>query len=109
MIREISVYRIDYEMRNKEEGEEKLWQACIAAYDQPAAVEYLGKFLGRTYKILQLSRECSLHAITDDIEAMIVKKHTEKAKAETDEKLEEKTIGEEPVAATKRGRSITKK
>ena len=109
MQKEISVFRIDYEMRSQEEGEAKLWQACIAAYDQQAAVDYLGKFLGRTFKILQLGRECGLHAITDEIRQMIIEDYTKNLEPKKAvDKKEENTVGEEKPAA-KRGRSITKK
>ena len=45
----ISVFRIDYEIRSSEDGEQKLWSACIAAYGQEEALAYLGNFLGKTF------------------------------------------------------------
>jgi hypothetical protein len=63
----ISVFRIDYEIRSSEDGEQKLWSACIAAYDQEEALTYLGKFLGKTFKTLQLERRSRLDAITDPV------------------------------------------
>ena len=49
----ISVFRIDYEIRSSEDGEQKLWSACIAAYSQEEALAYLGTFLGKTFKTIQ--------------------------------------------------------
>jgi hypothetical protein len=125
MAKEISVYRIDYEMRDKEEGESKLWSAAIAAYGQEEALKYLGKFLGRTFKTLQIGRECSLNAITNEvvdnfgpeIRNRIISKYLE----ENANKPEEKPLGkkvtakkeeekkEETKKVTPRGKSITKK
>jgi len=108
MGKEISVFRIDYEMRNAEEGEAKLWQASIAAYSQQEAIDYLGNFLGRTFKILTLGRECGLHAITDEIRKVIIDDYlAHAAKAQKELKPEKKPVGEK--APTKRGKSIVKK
>jgi hypothetical protein len=96
----ISVFRIDYEIRSSEDGEQKLWSACIAAYGQEEALSYLGKFLGKTYKTLQLERRSRLDAITDPVRQKIIDAYL----AEQDAK---KPIGKkEP---TKRGKSIIKK
>ena len=96
----ISVFRIDYEIRSSEDGEQKLWSACIAAYDQEEALSYLGKFLGKTYKTLQLERRSRLDAITDQIRKKIIDTYLEEEKAK-------KPMGKkEP---TKRGKSIIKK
>ena len=116
-IKEISVYKIDYEMRDKEEGEAKLWSACIAAYDQREAVDYLGTFLGRTFKILQLGRECGLHAMTDQIRQKVIDGYlaeiAEKEQKDESEEvvvIEEKPVGEPTKTTVKaRGRSISKK
>lgn len=70
-MKEISVYRIDYEIRSDEDGERKLWSACIAAYGQQEAIDYLGDFLKKTFKIIQIGRECRLDAVTEDIRTKI--------------------------------------
>jgi hypothetical protein len=63
----ISIFRIDYEIRSSEDGEQKLWSACIAAYDQEEALAYLGNFLGKTFKTIQFERRSRLDAITDPV------------------------------------------
>jgi hypothetical protein len=96
----ISVFRIDYEIRSSEDGEQKLWSACIAAYDQEEALTYLGKFLGKTFKTLQLERRSRLDAITDPVRQKIIDAYLASQAAK-------KPMGKkEP---TKRGKSIVKK
>lgn len=105
--KEISVYRIDYEIRDKDSGEAKLWSACIAAYSQEEALEYLGKFLGKTFKTIQFERRNRLDAITDPIRKVIIDAY----KAQVAEK-EPKVLGKEPKEPKEpktRGKSIVKK
>ena len=102
----ISVFRIDYEIRSSEDGEQKLWSACIAAYDQEEALAYLGKFLGKTFKTLQLERRSRLDAITDPIRQKIIDVYLaeEKAKKPVGKQKETK-----PKEIKPRGKSIIKK
>ena len=101
----ISVFRIDYEIRSKEDGEQKLWSACIAAYDQEEALAYLGKFLGKTFKTIQFERRSRLDAITDPVRQKIIDAYLAGQVGET--KGKEKVI--EKKVPKPRGKSITKK
>jgi len=100
----ISVFRIDYEIRSAEDGEQKLWSACIAAYDQEEALSYLGKFLGKTFKTIQFERRSRLDAITDPVRQKIIDAYLAGQKPQ-----KQKTVGKEPKEPKKQGRSITKK
>lgn len=71
-MKEISVFRIDYEIKNPEEREAKMWSACIAAYNQQDAIDYLGAFLKKTFKILQIGRECRLDALDDKVRKKVI-------------------------------------
>lgn len=103
----ISVFRIDYEIRSKEDGEQKLWSACIAAYDQEEALAYLGKFLGKTFKTIQFERRSRLDAITDPVRQKIIDAYLAGQVGETKGKEKEKVI--EKKVPKPRGKSITKK
>jgi hypothetical protein len=100
----INVFRIDYEIRDKEDGEMKLWTACIAAYDQKEALDYLGAFLGRTFKIIQLERRSDLHALSDQVRQKVIDGYL--SGLPRNEVKTEKDTEKEPKS---RGRSITKK
>lgn len=69
---EISVFRIDYEIKSPEEREAKMWTACIAAYSQQDAIDYLGAFLKKTFKIIQIGRECRLDALDDKVRQKVI-------------------------------------
>lgn len=100
--KEISVYRIDYEIRDKDSGEAKLWSACIAGYTQEEALEYLGKFLGKTFKTIQFERRNRLDAITDPIRKVIIDGYLRETGQLKKDKKEEKK-------PKTRGKSIIKK
>jgi hypothetical protein len=110
----ISVFRIDYEIRSKEDGEAKLWSACIAAYGQEQALKYLGNFLGKTFKTIQFERRSRLDAISDEVRQKIIDAYladiaepVQKDEPEEKEEVKVKEVGKkEP---TKRGKSIIKK
>lgn len=110
----ISVFRIDYEIRSSEDGEQKLWSACIAAYSQEEALSYLGSFLGKTFKTIQFERRSRLDAITVPVRQKIIDTYLLEQAAEAKgmakgkevKKVKEEPNEEEPKA---RGRSITKK
>jgi len=112
----ISVFRIDYEIRSSEDGEQKLWSACIAAYSQEEALAYLGAFLGKTFKTIQFERRSRLDAITVPVRQKIIDTYLlEQAaaakgmvKGKEVEKAEEE-IKDEMKDPKARGRSITKK
>jgi alpha-galactosidase len=88
---EISVYRIDYEIRNTEEREAKMWSACIAAYTQQDAIDYLGAFLRKTFKIIQIGHECRLDALDDKVREKVIQGYlNEQAAAVKKELLKEK-------------------
>ncbi len=108
-IKEISVYRIDYEMRDKDEGETKLWSACIAAYDQQEAIDYLGVFLGKTFKIIQLGHECRLDALTNPIRQKVIDGYLLEEAHRTKGKEVKEETPKDPKEPKKRGKSITKK
>lgn len=106
---EISVFRIDYEIRSKEDGEQKLWSACIAAYNQEQALAYLGKFLGKTFKTIQFERRSRLDALSDQVRQKVIDGYLSSvvSKPEQAKKVEGE---EEKVKVVKpRGKSITKK
>jgi hypothetical protein len=102
----ISIFRIDYEIRSSEDGEQKLWSACIAAYSQEEALAYLGKFLGKTFKTIQFERRSRLDAITDPVRQKIIDNYL----LEQAEEKKGKPVKEEKKKEVKpRGKSITKK
>ena len=102
----ISIFRIDYEIRSSEDGEQKLWSACIAAYSQEEALAYLGTFLGKTFKTIQFERRSRLDAITDPVRQKIIDNYLLEQSAKTKGKPVGPKKKEEPKT---RGRSITKK
>lgn len=101
----ISIFRIDYEIRSSEDGEQKLWSACIAAYDQEEALAYLGKFLGKTFKTIQFERRSRLDAITDPVRQKIIDNYLLEQSAKT----KGKPVKVEKKEPKPRGKSITKK
>lgn len=67
--RGIFVYRFDYEKADSG-GRNSRWHANIAAYNQEEAYEYLlGLFPGAN--VTQISQECSLHAVSNELRAVI--------------------------------------
>lgn len=105
----ISVFRIDYEIRSSEDGEQKLWSACIAAYSQEEALSYLGTFLGKTFKTIQFERRSRLDAITVPVRQKIIDTYLLEVAAEAKGKVKGKEVIKEPKEPKKQGRSITKK
>jgi len=103
----ISVFRIDYEIRSSEDGEQKLWSACIAAYSQEEALAYLGTFLGKTFKTIQFERRSRLDAITVPVRQKIIDTYLLEQAAESKGKAKGKEVKKEEPKT--RGRSITKK
>ena len=102
----ISIFRIDYEIRSSEDGEQKLWSACIAAYSQEESLAYLGTFLGKTFKTIQFERRSRLDAITDPVRQKIIDNYLLEQSVKTKGKPIKEKKKEEPKT---RGRSITKK
>ena len=67
----ISVFRFDYVLGTG--TDEKEWTAFIAGNGKDECVKYLGKFLGKSFKITTLGQECRLDAISDELRADILK------------------------------------
>lgn len=108
----ISVFRIDYEIRSSEDGEQKLWSACIAAYNQEEALAYLGTFLGKTFKTIQFERRSRLDAITVPVRQKIIDTYLLEQATEAKGQAKGKEVkkeDEEKKQPKPRGKSITKK
>ena len=101
----ISIFRIDYEIRSSEDGEQKLWSACIAAYSQEEALAYLVTFLGKTFKTIQFERRSRLDAITDPVRQKIIDNYL----LEQSAKSKGKPVETKKKEVKPRGKSITKK
>lgn len=67
--RGIFVYRFDYEKLN-DLGRNSRWHANIAAYNQEEAYEYLVGLFPNA-KVTGISQECSLHAVSNELRAVI--------------------------------------
>ena len=67
--RGIFVYRFDYEKVDST-GQNSRWHANSAGYNQEEAYEYLiGLFPNA--KVTGISQECSLHAVSNELRAVI--------------------------------------
>lgn len=71
MAKSISVYRIDYELKDRE----TIWTAFIAGYSTEEVVKYLAKIVGKKepIKINNIGMESRLDAITDELRVEVVK------------------------------------
>ena len=68
--RGIFVYRFDYEKPHKETGQNVQWNAYIASYNQEQAHSYLMSLFPNA-RITQISQECPLHAISNELREAI--------------------------------------
>ena len=68
--RGIFVYRFDYEKPHRTTHEMVQWNANIAAYNQEEAHDYLLTLFPNA-RITQISQECPLHAISNQLREAI--------------------------------------
>ena len=108
----ISVFRFDYVMG--EGVNEKEWTAYIAGNNKDECVRYLGKFLGKSFKITTLGQECRLDAISDELRDEILKSVEPKIRPVgrppgSKTKKDESDVEDEPIVNTEKPRPLKSK
>ena len=80
MTKIVTVFRFEYDKRERKSGELISFVAFIAGYNNKDAQKYLTAVIGTDINIKTIGAECRLDAISDDVRNAIIQAATKKKK-----------------------------